>query len=335
MNAVLWAEPLPGLPVLQVVVLGGSGAEGRVSDGLEEAVPLGFQPVSWRKTASITIGLLLPLPLMFAIGLIGRPDHEASIPQDRLISPVLSRAERGKLPSFQRACRRSEDCDPPLACLNIDGGGTSSCVDSECLNDAQCSEGFICRLLGSRDDGPLVRTCVPQGSVPEGTLCVEAPANRQGACQPGLICAGWCGRPCRLGGPSTCAPGSFCADSLNGSLCLPSCTADSCPPGHQCILSNGAVSFCSIVVGENCQRSACPDGRKCNYSYAPGQNRVRMECIIPCDDQVSPCPAGPLLCFAGACRRPCDRAGSATCGPNERCVELPVEKRSLCLSRSD
>ena len=295
-------------------------------------VPLGLQPVSWRKAASITIGLLLPLPLVFAISLVDRPGPEAFIPQSRVISPVLSRAERGKLPTFQRACRRSADCDPPLACLNIDGGGTSSCVDSECLSDTQCSEGFICRLLRSRGDGPLVRTCVPQGSVPEGTLCVEAPANRQGACLPGLSCAGWCGRPCQLDEPSSCPPGSFCSDSLNGPLCLPSCTEDSCPPGHQCIRSNEGVSFCSVVVGENCQRSACPEGRKCNYSYSPGENRIWMECIIPCEEGAPLCPEG-ALCFAGACRRPCDSEGPADCGPDERCVELPVEKRSLCFAR--
>lgn len=219
--------------------------------------------MSWRKAATFTLGLLLPVPLVVAIGLIYRQDHTHSVAPDRLISPVLSRAERAKLQTYQRACRQSVDCDPPLACLNIDGGGSSSCVDSECLTHSQCAEGFICRILGSQDDGPLVRTCVPPGSVPEGTLCVEAPANRQGSCRPGLICAGWCGRPCQLDQPSSCPPGSFCADSLNGPLCLPSCTAGSCPSGQQCIRSGEGVSFCATVAGENCQRSACPEGREC------------------------------------------------------------------------
>ena len=290
--------------------------------------------MNWRKVATFTLGLLLPLPLVLAIGLVYRLDRDLSVPQSRQISPVLSRAERAKLPSFQRACRRSEDCDPPLACLNIDGGGTSSCVDSECLNDTQCADGFVCRTLKSRDDGPLVRTCVPQGNVPEGTLCVEAPANRQGACQPGLICAGWCGRPCQLDEPSSCAPGSFCADSLNGPSCLPSCTVNSCPSGQQCIRSDEGISFCATVSGENCQRSVCPEGRKCTYSFSPGQNRVQMECVMPCDDQAPSCPMG-SLCFAGACRRPCDGDGSTACGPGEQCVGLPLEKRSLCFSRAD
>lgn len=290
--------------------------------------------MTWRRVATLGLGLLLPLPLVFAVGLafIRKPDP--SIHQNQPVAPILSRDEHRKLPSFQRSCRSREDCDPPLACLSIDGAGTNSCVDSECLNDDQCKEGFICRILQSRDNGPLVRTCVPQGGVPEGMLCIEVPANRQGACEPGLICAGWCGRPCRLDDSSSCPTGSFCANSLNGPLCLPSCTPDSCPSGQQCIRYNEAISFCTTVAGENCQRSPCPEGRKCNYSFSPGQSRARMECIIPCDEQAPSCPTG-SICFSGACRRPCDDGSEAACDPGEQCVELPVEKRSLCFNRSD
>lgn len=290
--------------------------------------------MTWRRLGAIAIAILLPLPLVIAGSFTRRWEHHASAPSGEAVSPVLSRGERRKLLSFQRLCKSSEECDPPLACLNVDGGGYSLCVDSECMTDQQCKEGFACRILRSLGRGPHVRSCVPVGKATEGTLCVEAPGRHEGSCLPGLICAGWCGRSCRLDEPSSCPPGSFCADSLNGPLCLPSCTADSCPSDQQCIRSGEGVSFCAIVPGENCQRAACPKGRECTFSYSPGENRVWMECIIPCEAEAPACPEG-TLCFAGACRRPCDQAGAESCEPGDRCVELPLEKRSLCMARKD
>jgi hypothetical protein len=252
--------------------------------------------------------------------------------QGKPISPFLSWNERHKLLSFERPCQKSTDCDPPLGCLNIDGGGQSFCVASECLTDLQCQDGFTCRVLKSRGDGPLVRYCVPTGSVPEGTLCVEAPANRQGACLPGLICSGWCGRRCLLDDPSSCPQGSFCTDSLNGPLCLPSCTEGTCQAGQHCIRFHDTTSACATVDGEDCQHTPCPEGRKCSFTYSPGQNQVEMECIIPCDEQTPSCPQGDI-CHWRACRHPCDRNDSTTCEPGERCTEYPVEKISVCQPR--
>jgi hypothetical protein len=290
--------------------------------------------MNWRRAAVITLGVLLPLPLVAIILMSAQFWGDASALSGRPISPLLPRDDLRKLLSFQRPCQTSEDCDPSLACLNIDGGGTWRCVASECLNDAQCTDGFICRVLNSHGNGPLVRFCVPKGTVPEGTLCVEAPANRDGACLPGLICAGWCGRPCQMDDPSTCPSGSFCADSLNGPSCLPSCTEDSCSSGQHCIRFTDGISACAEVAGVNCQESPCPAGRKCTFTYSPGRNRVEMECVTPCDEQAPSCPVGEF-CSWGACRRRCDHEGSAICEPGEQCVELPVEKISLCRSRYD
>jgi hypothetical protein len=291
--------------------------------------------MSWSRPASIALGLLLPLPLVVALGSTWPLwDRSTSAPRGKSISPLLSWSERHELLSFERPCRTSKDCDPPLGCLDIDGGGNSFCVASECLSDLQCPEGFTCRVLKSWGDGLLVRFCVPRGKVSEGTLCVEAPANNLGACRPGLICAGWCGRPCQLDDPSSCPQGSFCANSLNGPACLPSCTEDSCLSGQQCIRFNEAVSACATVAGENCQRTPCPKERKCTYSYSPGHNRVQMECVSPCDEKAPSCPGG-HICFWSACRRLCDRAGLAACEPGDQCVYLPVEKISMCLPQGD
>jgi hypothetical protein len=287
----------------------------------------------WRRAAIITLGVLLPLPLV-AILIGAQSWSHSSALNGKTISPLLPRDELRKLLSVQHPCRTDTDCEPPLGCLNIDGGGNSLCVASECLTSQQCPEGFSCRILQSRGDGPLVRFCVPQGDVPEGTLCVEAPANRQGSCLPGLICAGWCGRPCKMDDPSTCPLGSFCADSINGPSCLPSCTEDSCSSGQQCIRFADTISACAEVAGVNCQSSPCPAGRKCTFTYSPGRNRVEMECVTPCDEQAPSCPAGEL-CFWGACRRRCDPKGSAACEPGDRCVDLPVEQISLCHPRYD
>lgn len=288
--------------------------------------------MNWRRLAMICVGVLLPLPLVLVMSGVLFEQHDPATLDGRKISPMLSVEERQKLLTFERPCHKSEECDPPLSCLDLSGGNQPFCVASECLTDLQCPEGFRCRVLEPEKGEILLRYCVPTGSVPEGTLCVEAPANRQGACLPGFICSGWCGRPCQLNEPLSCPQGSFCADSLNGPLCLPSCKEGTCSADQQCVRFNDTVSACATVVGENCQRTPCPNGRKCTYSYSPGKNRVEMECVIPCDEQTPSCPAE-TLCFSGACRHPCDHQSPTACAPAERCVEYPVEKISLCEPR--
>lgn len=285
--------------------------------------------MNWRRLVPIAAGLLLPLPLIIiGSALVGRPEFVSTI-HGRDVSPMIPKDEKRRLPTFERSCRRHEDCDPPLVCLDLGGPKSALCVASECQTDLQCQEGFTCRVLSPLGGGPLVRFCVPEGPLVEGQACHEAPARKVDACQRGLICAGWCGRPCRLEDPQSCPHGFFCQDGLNGPSCLPSCTPGDCAPGRQCVHFRDRISACLVVEGRDCQGSSCPSGQECTFSYSPGEERIAMECVQPCGDAHSTCPAG-SMCFANACRRLCEPDKANSCGPEEQCLFHPDDQLSLC-----
>ena len=289
--------------------------------------------MNWRKLAPITLGLLLPLPLLLIGRMFFGPASNLII-NGRTVSPVLTRSEKLRLSTFERPCRRAEDCEPPLACLDLGGPGRSLCVASECQTDQQCKEGFTCRVLTTPGKSPLVRFCVPEGPYAEGHLCHEAPARKEDACQRGLICAGWCGRACKLDEPSSCPHGFFCEEGLNGPSCLPSCTPGDCPSGDQCVHFRDRISACMPVRGDNCQVSPCPSGQKCTFSYSPGEEQIAMECIQPCDEAHPSCTQG-SICFRSVCRRTCDSSKDNSCGPGQQCVLHPDDDLSLCHPRHD
>jgi hypothetical protein len=289
--------------------------------------------MNWRKLAPVAGGLLLPLPLLFIAKLFLGPSAPLVI-NGRVVSPMLSRGETKKLLTFERPCRRPDDCEPPLACLNLGGPKSSLCVASECQTDLQCREGFTCRVLSTPGHGPLVRFCVPEGPHPEGHLCHDWPARKEDACQRGLICAGWCGRPCKPDEPSSCPQGFFCDEGLNGPSCLPSCSPEDCSPGEQCVHFRERISACMSVRGVNCQVSPCPSGQKCTFNSSPGAERIAMECVLPCDEAHPSCPQG-SICFASTCRRACDYTQDNSCGPEERCSLYPDRQLSLCFPRSN
>jgi hypothetical protein len=287
--------------------------------------------MNWRKLALLAAGLLLPLPLL----MIGKMFFGPSAPlliNGRAVSPLLSQSKKLKLSTFERPCRNAEDCEPPLACLDLGGPRSSLCVASECQTDLQCKEGFSCRVLATPGAGPLVRFCVPEGPHGEGHPCHEAPARKEDACQRGLICAGWCGRSCKLDEPSICPQGFFCEGGLNGPSCLPSCTPGDCPTGKQCVHFRGRIAACMPVRGENCQEIPCPSGQKCTFSYSPADDQIAMECVQPCDETHPACPQG-SICFSSTCRRVCDSSKNTGCGPDEQCVFHPDDQFSLCYPR--
>jgi hypothetical protein len=286
-------------------------------------------PVKGRAVLGLASGLLLLLPLVLVLRLPGRGPRGPESPVASEVSPVLSLDERRQLLTYGRRCERPEDCEPPLGCLSPMTGGERSCLDSRCMTDLQCPEGFICQTLEPLGGTPLLRRCVIRGSALEGAPCIESSSMREDVCAPGLVCNGYCGRPCRPDQPANCPEGFFCGEGQNGFSCLPTCEGRACPDGRQCIRFRSGFSVCAEVRGENCQEQPCPDGQRCIRSTSSANRKaVYMECVVPCDDHAA-CPEG-FVCDASVCRRPCRPEEPAMCGPLLKCTEFPVEKRWLC-----
>lgn len=251
----------------------------------------------------------------------------------RAVSPILTLDERRELMTHERSCKKAEDCEPPLGCLNL-GSGHSICMASECQTDLQCAEEFTCRALKSRGGGPWIHTCIVRGTAEEGEPCSSSYTFQQEAvCRPGLLCNGHCGRPCQLDDSSSCPEGSICLKGREGPSCMPTCEGRTCPEGQECVPFKDGSSVCGKIWGENCQRQGCPEGTSCRTSYFPGSpGEISMECIQRCGEGRPPCLEG-TLCDQRMCRRPCDEKDAHACGPQEVCSYFPVTRRWLCSVR--
>lgn len=285
--------------------------------------------MKWRTLMAVTAGLLLLLPLAVAMGiaLSGQRGSRAADSPESI--PILAEDERRRLLTYGRLCHTPEDCDPPLGCVSTVTGGRSSCFDSNCMTDLQCREGFTCKTVQPKGSSPLLRRCVLEGTAREGEPCIERSNARADVCAQGLVCNGFCGRPCQPGQPSNCPAGFLCGEGQNGPSCRPNCEGRTCPEGRQCVRYDSSLSVCAKIRGENCQERACPDGQRCTkMTSSADREAIWMECIVPCDES-TPCPTG-SVCDSGACRRRCRPDAPDTCGPGLKCAEYPIEKLWLC-----
>ena len=291
--------------------------------------------VKWRPLLAALAGLLLPLPIVFVVAAgrdwpASRPPAQEPQRNMETASPVLTLDERRALLTHERPCEKAEDCEPPLGCLSF-SSGKALCMSSECQTGLQCDEGFTCKALRSRGQGPWVRLCVVQGLADEGAPCASSfTYTREMVCRPGLLCNGYCGRPCELGEPRTCPEGTTCLEGRNGPSCMPTCDGRACPQGQTCVPFKNGSSVCARILGENCQRQACPEGTSCSVSYLPGRpGEIGMECIQRCGADHPPCPES-TVCEQKKCRRPCDSKDAQSCGPLETCAYYPGTQRWLC-----
>lgn len=286
-----------------------------------------------RRTAQgVLVGLLLAVPLMTIVVFAVQGGIRPRAPGVPTISPVLSVEERSKLVTYQRRCRKGEECEPPLGCLPDPRVFMAHCTDSECMTDAQCREGFTCQVLRTWGNSPRVRACIPLGVREAGQRCISIPVDREEACGSGLLCgASWCGLPCERERPEACPVGFFCADVTPGPLCLPTCEARGCPRGQECIHFHQGTSVCARIHGANCQQSPCPSGQECEVLQRedrPGE--AWMACVIPCGKPgQAACPAG-LVCEYNACQTPCDPKGPNTCEAGFRCGRFASEGPWVC-----
>jgi hypothetical protein len=278
----------------------------------------------WRKVAASCAGVLLALPLVLLLWRLLSPAVPPETPAGVRISPILNNEQRMRLATYGRSCGPGAECEPPLGCLFDVRYPRSICTDSECMTDAQCLEGEVCRSLATSGGGPQVRRCVPVGPRQEGEGCIDLPRNKANSCSAEWLCSGrdesWCARPCRLGAPQSCPEGFFCADTVPQPSCLPTCENRGCPSGQQCISFREGVSVCAQVYGPQCQHTPCPGGLKCEVTHEPAHpGKVWMECVEPCGEGLPPCGAG-KVCDGWHCLPACDPHGSPeACGEGYRC----------------
>lgn len=277
-----------------------------------------------RSALGVITGALLPVPLVLVL-LSLRTEAPSPAAEATRLSPVLSFEERMQRVTYHRECRRDSDCEPPMSCVIDPRVFAHYCTDSQCMTDAQCPDGLVCRDIASVRKQRLVRFCVPLGFRKEGQECLALPPNRQQACEPGLLCAdsgtGWCGRPCRLDDPTSCPEGFFCGNVPPEPTCLPTCEKRGCPEGQHCIRHDDGVSQCAVVYGPNCQQSPCPESRKCEVETSvekPG--KAWFECVERCGPDKPPCPEG-FTCDRWHCLPSCDPQDPSSCPGGYRCKQ--------------
>ncbi len=290
--------------------------------------------LSWRGIGRVGACLLLPLPLMVLLWAMLKPDIPAGGPASSPASPLLEPEQRMRLTTYHRRCRTSTECEPPLGCFFDARYKHAYCTDSQCMTDAQCPEDQACRGLATKENGPLVRMCIPVGQRQQGEACAPAPKDKSYACGDGLTCGGlnynWCGQPCRPGAQAQCPTGFFCADTVPAPLCLPSCEQRGCPDGQQCVRFEEGASVCAQVHGVNCQQSTCAEDRTClALTSPPKPGEVWMECIERCGNGLPSCSPG-KVCDVWQCLQGCDPQASDVCAEGYRCGQPGPERPFAC-----
>jgi len=277
--------------------------------------------MNWRKLPPALLGLLIPIPLVWLVYIaMSGPGSQVLPPQGKSFVPMLSHEERLGLRTYEHDCRTDADCDPQLRCVYDVRTARGRCTDSTCTDDKHCPMGSACIPFRTVNEKEVVRVCSLIGVRKEGELCRDLPENPKDGCAKGLVCQGFCGRPCRVDDPSTCPEGYFCHEGSEGASCLPTCEGRSCPEGQRCVQLMGKPSVCMTVHGQDCELNPCAQGLHCTLDASPRTpGHVWMECLRGCGgEEDHPCPEG-TACFLFQCRKSCDPLDASTCEPGFRC----------------
>ncbi len=234
---------------------------------------------------------------------------------------------RGSLACEDR-CDADAACPADTVCARHPDFGFRDCqpLHRFCDDASDCAPSDTCHPVDTSASGQVLRRCVPQGALRAGDRCAGDPRAPEGRCAPGLLCLqGFCGPPCDVHDPDTCAPGTECAPNpyrVRGA-CVPSCRDRACPPGERCGTDGSdGVPSCRPFVGPAClDAEPCAANQDCLRGFAePTLDTEAFECRARCDDQ-TPCAKG-LTCdeTSGYCFEPCTL--DADCPAPERCHAL-------------
>lgn len=286
---------------------------------------------------SVLFCLLLPIPLAWLAftTLVQLPLGYSTMPRPVLI-PMLPIMDRVGTPTYQRECESDRDCDPRLRCSFDLVTLSSRCVDSRCMTDRHCPDGFSCQTRLAENDKDLLNDCILAGHRKEGEACNAANNTLESGCERGLVCRGRCGRRCGPGTPGTCPDGFFCEEHPTGSTCQPTCEGLTCPEGQRCVALWGKTSICAKVYGQDCDSVPCDPGTKCTKSQSSqSANEIWMGCVQRCDlPGADPCPEG-NVCFVHGCARICSPDDAAACGEGYKC-EVRLGLPAICrINRQD
>jgi hypothetical protein len=284
-----------------------------------------MQSMKWRTALATLVGILLSLPLLWLLSIaLLAPNLGQPRSQRVNVIPMLTDLERQGVPTYGRECQTDADCDPRLRCFFSMVTHDSYCVDSRCMTDLQCPDGFTCQTYKAENGKDLLNACSLVGKQKEGEVCEAFTRRLPYACERGLLCHGRCGRPCQVNAPSSCPEGYFCEDDPAGAACQPTCEGRTCPEGQQCVSVGRRVSICATVHGQNCQRTPCAQGLDCNLrDYPQPVDEVWMECTPLCGlADTPPCPQG-AACESFWCRKTCTPGTSTGCDPGYTCKRHP------------
>jgi hypothetical protein len=285
----------------------------------------------FRLLATLFCGVLLPLPLIWlSWTMLSTTLSGPSSAQGPVLIPMLSIMERTGTPTYQRECSTDNDCDPRLRCLLSTVTSYSYCVDSRCMADKHCPDGFSCQTFFTDSNKDLINTCVLVGHRKEGEVCSSFVGELEYGCERGLICRGRCGRPCGSGTPTSCPDGYFCKEDPTGATCQSTCEGRVCPDGQRCVALGGHRSVCAKVHGRDCQSEPCASGQVCTLNdYPQSAHDVWLQCVQRCNTGSSaPCPEG-TACINYGCIRTCKPGDPAACGEGYKCKSNP-ELPSVC-----
>lgn len=290
--------------------------------------------MKWRTVLPGLLGvLLLPLPLLGLVYLaMSHPGARPSPPTGHHLVPMLSPEVRQGLRTYEQDCRTDADCESQLRCFYNLRTGRQYCTDSTCGTDEDCPEDFACRTLRAHNKEDFIRVCSLQGSRKEGELCEKLPRLLVDGCEKGLICSGFCGRPCSLEQPSSCPEGYVCKEGDHAPSCVPTCEGRACPAGQRCVsLMGGHGSVCMTVHGQDCELNPCPQGMYCTRStYPTTPGKIWMQCLRRCGRSTAPCPED-SACFLFQCRQACNPEGPPVCEPGFACGRNQPGQPWVCL----
>ena len=274
---------------------------------------------------AVLVGVLLPVPLVgLVFYILFEVPKNTSAPRGPVPIPMLSPVEREGTPTYRRECRTDSDCDPRLRCFFSMVTASRYCVDSRCMIDEDCQDGFSCQTYTTWSGKELIKACSLAGPRKEGEVCSAFTRELEYACEKGLICHTRCGRPCDLGKPTTCPEGFFCEEALEGAACQPTCEGRACPQGQRCVALGGHRSVCAKVHGQDCNSVSCGLGQVCSVrAYPQSGHEVWMQCLQRCELKgTAPCPEE-TVCVMHGCRKSCAPDDPTACGEGFKCESLP------------